>query len=85
MHGLRDVAADRVDQAHARVLQAPLDDTSELRVVLDAHVLEHADGHELVVMTRDVAVVVLDELDFVREPFAAARAHAHRRSAHAKY
>ena len=36
-------------------------------IVLHADVLEHADRDELVVVARDVAIVVLDELDLVRQ------------------
>src|SRR5918995_7495141 len=67
MHQLGAVAPDRVDQAEAAVLEAAVDDAPELIEVLRADVLEHADRNELVVVARDVAIVVQDELDLVRE------------------
>jgi GH15 family glucan-1,4-alpha-glucosidase len=65
---LLTIAPDRVNQAAAMRREGPVDHVPELRVVLLAHVLEHAHGHERVAGSTDVPVVVLHELHPTREP-----------------
>src|SRR3974377_446512 len=50
--------------------EAALHHATELCVVLHADMLEHAHRHESVVLSADVAVVVLDVLDLPGESFA---------------
>ena len=66
----RPVAADGVDQADAVGLQGPPDDAGERRVIVGSDVLQHADRHKGVAVAGDVAIVVLDEFDAVREALA---------------
>src|SRR5256885_4113379 len=66
----RAVATDRVDEPATAPAQAAVRDAPERRVVRQAHVLEHADRHEGVVMTGDVAIVVLHVLHARAEALA---------------
>ena len=74
LSGARLVAADEVQQAAAVLRQRAVDDAAERRVVRRADVLEHADRDERIVVAAHVAVVVLDELDAIGEPFVSAPA-----------
>src|SRR5215831_14720230 len=66
----RAVAPDRMYEPPAAPPEAALHDAPERRVVLDADVLEHSDRHEGVVLTGDVAVIVLDVLETIGEALA---------------
>src|SRR5262249_39951887 len=67
----RAVAADGVQEATAVRSEGPVDDSREVAVVLAPNVLEHPDGHECIVGPEHVAIVVVDELDTIREALEA--------------
>ncbi len=52
MQRRRLVATDRMDQPAAVVAEHAMDHAAERRIVLDADVLQHADGDERVVLAR---------------------------------
>src|SRR6516165_9074295 len=66
----RTIASDRVNEAAAPATEAAFHHAAERHVVLDADVLEHADGHEGIVLPADVAVIVLNILDLAGESLA---------------
>src|ERR1700733_13304028 len=59
------VAANRMNKGPPRRTERTPDDASELRIVLVADVLEHADRREHILATGYVAIVILDELHAV--------------------
>src|SRR5262245_23838211 len=63
------IAADRMQQAAPVRSERAIHDSAEVPVVLWPDVLEHADRHERVVGADQVAIVVVDELDPVAQPF----------------
>ena len=65
--GGRRVAPDGVDEAPSVGLERARRHLAEGAVVVDAHVLQHADRDERVVLALDGAVVGLHELDLLRE------------------
>ena len=67
VHQRRLIAADAVHEAAAFRRQRAAHQRAEILVVALADVLEHADRDERVVRARQIAVVVLDELDLAVE------------------
>ena len=63
VHRRGPAAPDAVHDPEPVFLQAPRDHLAERLVVVGPDVLEHADRDECVVLSADVPVVVLDELD----------------------